>query len=137
MIKKTRFFWTTVLAFLIILIALIISVNIPSGYYKLRIGLGICCFILSLIIFDRLRTKKSTKKATVTLIEKEKGGKTWYGISINGSKPEDDDWFIADGRVTIRDVICDKSRISYRIFIYHKDGRLKTVIEKRHDLVSV
>ena len=137
MTKKIRFFWTTILAFLIILTVLTVFISTPSEYNILRVGLGICCLLLLPIVTSRLRKKRSIGKATVALLKKEEGGVTWCGISINGSKPKDDEWFFADGRVTIQDVICKNGRISYRIFIYHKDGTLKTVIEKKHDLVSI
>lgn len=132
-VEKTRFIWKTILVFFIITSILTVSIEIPGQYGILKIGVVICCILLIIVVINRLRTKK----ATITLLEKEEGGITWYGISINGSGPKDDEWFFADGRVTIRDVICDKSQISYRIFIYQKDGRLKTVMKKKYDLVSV
>ncbi len=132
-IKKTRLIWKTILVFFIITSILTVSIKVPVQYGILRNGVVICCILLIIAVINRFRTKK----ATLTLIKKEGDDAiTWYAISINGSKPGDDEWFSADGNVTIQDIVYDESGISYRLFIHHKDGQLSKVQKERHKLTS-
>jgi len=131
--KKIRFACKILLAIFIILIFLGLSAEIPGKDIILLILAVICCLILAILIPNLFRKKKMT----VTLIRQERGdGKTWYGISINGNKPNDDEWFIAEGYVKIQDVIQDKSKFNYRLIIYNYDGQLSSVKSQRYELKS-